>query len=74
MSSNKRILPSKRIRQEIEEIVAGMEVGEGERDIIGELMKNASKLIIQELLEKEVEEYLGRKYYQRDKEVSKERR
>ena len=73
MNSNKRIPPSKRVRQEMEEIVAGMEAGEGERDIIGELMKNASKMIIQELLEKEVEEYLGRKYYQRDKEVPEER-
>jgi len=63
MNSNKRIPPSKRVRQEMEEIVAGMEAGEGERDIIGELMKNASKMIIQGLLEKEIEEYLGRGNY-----------
>jgi len=33
MNSNKRIPPSKRVRQEIKEIVAGMEAGEGEKDM-----------------------------------------
>jgi len=36
-------------------------------------MEKAKLLIVEELLEKEVEEFLERKYYQRDKDISKKR-
>ena len=61
--NREKIPPSERIRKEIEGIKAGTDEMDG--DIVGELMKKAKVLVLQEMLENEVEEHLGRGYYQR---------
>jgi len=69
---NNKIPPSEKIRKEIKDLLKG--VGEEEKvDIFSQLMEKAKLLIVEELLEKEVEEFLERKYYQRDKDISKKR-
>jgi len=63
-----KIPPSEKIRKEIGEMVAGEgEAAEG-GNLVEWLMEKAKGLIVQELLEREVEEFLGRKHYQRKKE------
>jgi hypothetical protein len=63
-----KIPPSERICKEINEIYQGILSGEAEgKELFGLLMQKAKLLIAQEALEKEVEEFLERKYYERDK-------
>lgn len=64
-----RIPPSERIHKEIREIVEGMTSGNKkfEGNPIEGLMEKAKLLIVEQLLEKEVEEFLRRPYYQRKK-------
>lgn len=58
-----RIPPSRKIRQQIDELVnQGLQ---GEENPISRLFQLAAQLIAQEMLEKEVTEHLGRGHYQR---------
>jgi len=66
----KKIPPSERIRKRIWEIREGTKEGwVGEREerkkVLDELVKEGARLIMQEMLEEEVEEFLERGYYER---------
>lgn len=66
--SRYRIPPSKKIRKEIRAMAEGItSEGKFEGNPIEKLMEKAKLLIVEELLEKEVEEFLERPYYQRKK-------
>jgi len=66
--SRYRIPPSEKIRKEIREMTEGIRSGEKfEGNPVESLMEKAKLLIVEELLEKEVEEFLQRPYYQRKK-------
>lgn len=65
----RRIAPSVKIRKRLEDIREELsrglvEVKQG-RELIGELLQQGIRLIIQEMLEGEVKEFLGRGYYER---------
>jgi transposase-like protein len=60
-----RIQPSERIRKELNEIFKGIS---GEDFIMSKFINKAASLILQEFLENEVTEYLGRGHYERLKE------
>ena len=60
----KRIPASQRMRKELEELLNGVEVGEF---LLSELIKKGAALILQELLEQELTEFLGRGHYERQK-------
>ena len=68
--NSKKIKPSMKIRKEIFEIVEGMKNGSPEygKDPMRELMCKAKELIVQEMLEQEVTEHLGRESYERNEE------
>jgi len=58
-----KIRPSERIGKEISQLLEGG-VEEGQ-DILGQLIEKSVRKVLQEILEQEVEDYLGRGYYQR---------
>ncbi len=59
----KKILPSERISNEISELlIQGSSTGE---DLLTVLIQKSIKKLIQEVLEQEVQDYLGRGYYER---------
>jgi len=64
-----RIQPSKKIRKELNEMINGIS---GKDFIMSEFFNKAASLILQELLEKEVTEYLGRGHYERSHNEVKE--
>jgi transposase-like protein len=68
----KKIPPSVKIRKRLEEIRQKLKRGlvemEEGQELIGELFREGIKLIIQEMLEGEVKEFLGREYYERSDE------
>lgn len=71
MKHKRKITPSMRIRKEISEIMEGMKNGERfYEDPVQALMMKSKALIIQEMLEEEVTEHLGRESYERDPEKS----
>lgn len=57
-----RIVPSERLRRELDEVVAG--VG-GEEDPIEAIGRLGARLILQQALEEELTEFLGRERYER---------
>jgi len=59
-----RIPPSERISKEIMEIIQNLSNQENNQKLLGQLMQLSMRKLVQELLEKEVEEYLGRSYYE----------
>ena len=61
----KRVLASTTTRKRIEDLISGVE-GKAERS---DLVKLAAQLIIEEALEGEVQEQLGREYYARGEAV-----
>lgn len=63
-----RIPPSKKIRKEIEGILTG---GVTEGNLLSSLIQKAVQLMMQELLEAEVREFLGRGHYERQGEDSR---
>jgi putative transposase len=66
---SKKIRPSMKIRKEISEIIEGMKDSEQcYEDPMQGLMLKAKELVIQEMLEQEVTEYLGRESYERNPE------
>lgn len=58
-----KIRPSERIGKEISQLLEGG-VEEGQ-DLFGRLIEKSVRRVLQEILEQEVEDYLGRGYYQR---------
>ena len=61
-----KVPPSEKLRKEIDAIVSG-DVMENEKvDLLGTVIEKSVKLIVQKVLEQEVEDYLGRGYYQRE--------
>jgi len=69
MKVKKKIPPSQGLRKEINEIIEGtIKEKNNEQNPIKLLMQKGKLLIAQEVLEKEVEEFLQRPYYQRNKE------
>ena len=74
MKPRRKIPPSEVLRKEINQIMEGMLEGEHQdQNPFSLLMQKAKRLLVQELLEQEVEEFLGREYYQRNKGVSFQR-
>jgi len=60
---NKRLPPSKRIDNEINELRYNLGEGAPPQDVFGKLVKLAMKRIVQEILENEVSDFTGRDYY-----------
>ena len=60
----KRIPASQRMRKEVEKLLNGVNSREF---LLSELIKKAAAIILQELLEQEVTEFLGRGHYERQK-------
>jgi transposase-like protein len=60
-----KILPSNRIRKDVADILEEGVRGNG--SVVSALIQKASELVIQELLEEEVTNYLQRGYYERSK-------
>ena len=58
-----RIPPSERISKEIMEIIQNLTEHNNQK-LLGQLMQLSMRKLVQELLEKEVGEYLGRAYYE----------
>jgi putative transposase len=57
-----RVPPSQRIRQAIREL---LEVGiQGDKDVLNELIRLGSERLVQEVLEQEVDDFLGRRHYE----------
>ena len=64
----KRIPPTKKIRKEINRIRAGrLAPEEQDKDQLHLILQKAKLLIAQEILETEIDEFLGRGHYQRSK-------
>src|SRR3954447_24888531 len=57
-----KVVPSERFRRELDELVAGVE---GEADPIERIGRLGAQLILQQALEDEVTEFLGRVRYER---------
>jgi len=58
-----RIPPSERISKEIMEIIQNLTEHNNQK-LLGQLMQLSMRKLVQELLEKEVQEYLGKAYYE----------
>jgi transposase-like protein len=59
-----RIPPSERISKEIMELIQNLTEHGNNQKLLGQLMQLSMRKLVQELLEKEVKEYLGRSYYE----------
>jgi len=69
--NKKRIQPSMRIREEIFKIIEGMKhEGSFYEDPMQALMNKSKELVIQEMLEQEATEHLGREPYERNSEMA----
>ena len=60
---SKRIAPTKKIDNEINELLYKLDEKDNPKDFLGKLMKLAMKRIVQEILEGEVQDFTGRDYY-----------
>jgi putative transposase len=60
---NNRIPPTKRIDNEINKLRYNLEENTGPKDFLGKLVKLAMQRIVQEILELETQEFIGRDYY-----------
>lgn len=58
-----KVPPSEKLRKEIDEILSG-QIGE-DQDLLGLMIEKSMKMMFQKILEQEVEDYLGRGYYER---------
>ena len=58
-----RILPSEQLKQEIEDLLAGR--SEGAENLLSELIRKGTQKLLQESLEQEAKDHLGRDYYER---------
>jgi transposase-like protein len=59
----KKVLPSEKLRKEIDEILTG-QVGKDD-DLLGLMIERSLKMMFQKIMEQEVRDYLGRDYYER---------
>jgi len=59
----KRIPPSERISKEILDIFSSLDENGNNQNLFGQLMQLSMRKLVQELLEKEVSEYIGKAYY-----------
>jgi putative transposase len=59
-----RIPPSERISKEIMDLIQNLNGHSSNQRLLGQLMHLSMRKLIQELLEKEVEEHIGKAYYQ----------
>ena len=60
----KRIPPSERISKEIINLIQNLSEHSSNEKLLGQLMQLSMRKLIQELLEKEVQEYIGKAYYE----------
>ena len=65
----KRISASQKMRKELEELLNGVDTKEF---LLSEIIRKGAAIILQELLEQEVTDFLGREHYERKKEGDKE--
>ena len=63
-----RIPPSERVRKEIDELLAGKTKGKSQDEREQSLLILAMKRILQEAVEREQAEFLGRKHYEHQSE------
>lgn len=63
----KKVPPSERKRQQLEELICGVAGGIEDGSILSRFMKLATEKLLQELLEREQEEFLGRERYSRER-------
>ena len=61
----RKLPPSQKMRKEIEEILKGVPEDLDNRDILEEIIRKGAAIVLQEMLEQEVTEFLGREHYQR---------
>jgi len=59
----KRILPTEKISKEIMELIQNLNGVGCNQEFLGKLMQLSMRKLAQELLEKEVQDYIGRAYY-----------
>jgi len=64
--SNNRIPPSERISKEIKGLIERLDQQFSNEELLGKILKLGMKKMVQEMLEEETKEYLGRDYYQRE--------
>jgi putative transposase len=62
----KKILPSEKVSKEIAELLESNQVGS--EGFFSEIIRKSVKKMVQEILEQEVQDYLGRGYYERNSE------
>jgi len=62
----KRLPASQKLRKELRELLEGRV--DKEEFLLGELIRRAAAIVVQELLEEEAKDFLGRDHYQRRKE------
>jgi len=60
----KRIPASEKMRKELEALLKGVDSKEF---LLSEILRKGTAIILQELLEQEVTEFLGRRHYERQK-------
>ena len=60
----KRIPASEKMRKELEALLKGVDPKEF---LLSEILRKGTAIILQELLEQEVTEFLGRRHYERQK-------
>ena len=65
----KRIPASQKMRKELEELLNGVDTKEF---LLSEIIRKGASIILQELLEQEVTDFLGREHYERKKEGDRE--
>lgn len=62
----RRLPASKKLRKELEELLEGVD---SRKFVVSEVMRKGAAIILQELLEQEVGEFLGRDHYERRKDA-----
>jgi putative transposase len=67
-----KILPSEKVSKEITELLESDEIGS--KDFFTKLIHLSIRKVLQELLEQEVQDYLGRDYYERNSAANKGQR
>ncbi|MCD6228578.1 MAG: transposase [Candidatus Omnitrophica bacterium] len=60
----KRIPPSERITKEILDIIQNLNEYSSNQRLLGQLMQLSMRKLLQELLEKEIQDYIGKAYYE----------
>ncbi|WP_197585821.1 transposase [Thermosulfidibacter takaii] len=61
----KKVPPSQKMRKEIEDILERIPEDFNSHSILEEIIRKGAAIVLQEMLEQEVTEFLGREHYQR---------